>query len=195
MVQNRIQCGIHRFSVETTCPISVLDFSQLRGSLWQTGLAGKPTKTFYSFGVKKEIIPPPPPVKKLTTLAVKCRFCSTKFSLDDCSLINIKLPCTPFTTATIFAGFALRASRTRTKKALCSNKVANNTLYWNKEPSDAGANRLRITYLFSELPAEPSCWQASTTRAAMPSSALAPHTRGSYAFLLPTSPSTLSTPS
>ena len=124
-----------------------------------------------------------------------CGLCSTKFSLDDCSLINLKLPCTPFTTATIFAGFARRASRTHTKKALCSNKAANNTLYWDKEPSDAGANRLRITYLFSELPAEPSCWQASTTRAAMPSSALAPHTRGSYAFLLPTSPSTLSTPS
>ena len=124
-----------------------------------------------------------------------CGFCSAEFFLDDCSLINIKLPCTPFTTATIFAGFALRASRTRTKKALYSNKAANNTLYWNKEPFYAGANRLSITYLFSELPAEPSCWQASTTRAAMPSSALAPHTRGSYAFLLPTSPSTLSTPS
>ena len=132
MVQNRIQCGIHRFSVETTCPISVLDFSQLRGSLWQTGLAGKPTKTFYSFGAKKEIIPPP--VKKLTTLAVKCRFCLTKFSLDDCSLINLKLPCTPFTTATIFAGFARQTSHTHTKKALYSNKAANNTLYWNKEP-------------------------------------------------------------
>ena len=138
---------------------------------------------------------PPPPVKKLTTLAVKCRFCSTKFSLDDCSLINIKLSCTPFTTATIFAGFARQTSHPHAKKALYSNKVANNTLYWNKEPFYAGASRLRITYLFSELPAEPSCWHASTTRAAMPSSALAPHTRGSYAFLLPTSPSTLSTPS
>ena len=36
---------------------------------------------------------------------------------------------------------------------------------------------------------------ATLTRAAMPASATLPHARGSYTFLLPTSPSTLSTPS
>ena len=44
------------------------------------------------------------------------------------------------------------------------------------------------------VPAELSSWHACTTRAAMASSALAPHTRGSYIFLSPTSPSTFSTP-
>ena len=39
------------------------------------------------------------------------------------------------------------------------------------------------------------CWHASTTRAAMPASAALPQLRGSYCFLLPTSPSIFSTPS
>jgi pyridoxine 4-dehydrogenase len=49
---------------------------------------------------------------------------------------------------------------------------------------------------------QPICWpadirssQASTTRAVIDSSAALPQDRGSYSFLLPTSPSTLSTPS
>ena len=44
------------------------------------------------------------------------------------------------------------------------------------------------------VPAERRFWQASTTRAAMPASASLPHARGSYCFLLPTSPSIFSTP-
>ena len=51
------------------------------------------------------------------------------------------------------------------------------------------------SYLFSDVPAERRSSQASTTRFAMPASATFPQARGSYAFLLPTSPSTLSTPS
>ena len=50
-------------------------------------------------------------------------------------------------------------------------------------------------HYLSARPAEPSSSQASTTRAAMESSASRPHERGSYCFLLPTSPSILSTPS
>ena len=45
------------------------------------------------------------------------------------------------------------------------------------------------------VPAAPRRWQASTTRAAMPASADLPHVRGSYCFLMPTSPSILRTPS
>ena len=45
------------------------------------------------------------------------------------------------------------------------------------------------------VPAAPRRWQASTTRAAMPTSADLPHVRGSYCFLMPTSPSILRTPS
>ena len=44
------------------------------------------------------------------------------------------------------------------------------------------------------VPAERRFWQASTTRAAMPASASLPQARGSYCFLLPTSPSIFSTP-
>ena len=45
------------------------------------------------------------------------------------------------------------------------------------------------------VPAAPRRSQASTTRAAMPASADLPHVRGSYCFLMPTSPSILRTPS
>ena len=51
------------------------------------------------------------------------------------------------------------------------------------------------TYELREVPAERRSSQASTTRFAMPASASFPQARGSYAFLLPTSPSTFSTPS
>ena len=50
----------------------------------------------------------PPPVKKLSTLAVKCRFCSEKFSLDDCSLINSKLSRISFTSHYFSASSSLR---------------------------------------------------------------------------------------
>jgi len=53
----------------------------------------------------------------------------------------------------------------------------------------------RRRYLFRDVPAERRSSQASTTRLAMPASATLPQARGSYAFLLPTSPSTFSTPS
>ena len=55
--------------------------------------------------------------------------------------------------------------------------------------------RRRRPYLFSDVPAERRSSQASTTRLLMPASASFPQPRGSYAFLLPTSPSTFSTPS
>ena len=45
------------------------------------------------------------------------------------------------------------------------------------------------------VPVAPRRSQASTTRAAMPASADLPHVRGSYCFLMPTSPSILRTPS
>ena len=45
------------------------------------------------------------------------------------------------------------------------------------------------------VPAERRYSQASTTRLAMPASAALPQARGSYCFLLPTSPSIFSTPS
>ena len=48
---------------------------------------------------------------------------------------------------------------------------------------------------FSACPALPSCLHASTTRAAIADSASRPQERGSYSFLLPTSPSILSTES
>src|SRR5690606_867506 len=53
----------------------------------------------------------------------------------------------------------------------------------------------RRGYAAGDLPYEPSCRVDSTTRAAMADSAILPQARGLYCFLLPTSPSTLSTPS
>src|SRR5262249_42325248 len=53
----------------------------------------------------------------------------------------------------------------------------------------------RTTHLPIEVPDDRRSSQACTTRFAIPSSAVLPQDRGSYAFLLPTSPSTLSTPS
>src|SRR5690606_21937500 len=46
-----------------------------------------------------------------------------------------------------------------------------------------------------DFPAERRCSQAWATRAAIDASASLPQVRGSYIFLLPTSPSTFSTPS
>jgi hypothetical protein len=61
---------------------------------------------------------------------------------------------------------------------------------------DATSSRNRSgSYAFRDVPAERRSSQASTTRLAMAASASFPHARGSYAFLLPTSPSTFSTPS
>ena len=53
----------------------------------------------------------------------------------------------------------------------------------------------RRHYALTDLPAEPSCSDARAMRAAMLFSAALPHARGSYCFLLPTSPSIFSTPS
>jgi hypothetical protein len=50
-------------------------------------------------------------------------------------------------------------------------------------------------YLFKDVPTERRSSQASTMRLAIFPSASFPQARGSYAFLFPTSPSTLSTPS
>ena len=55
--------------------------------------------------------------------------------------------------------------------------------------------RLELSYFPSDVPVERRSSHAWTTRLAMPSSASLPQARGSYAFLLPTSPSTFSTPS
>ena len=52
-----------------------------------------------------------------------------------------------------------------------------------------------VGYLVIVVPVERRCSQASTTRAARPASAALPQARGSYCFLLPTSPSIFSTPS
>ena len=68
-------------------------------------------------------------------------------------------------------------------------------------PQGPGGSRIRplggSQRLFQRIcvPAAPRRWQASTTRAAMPASADLPHVRGSYCFLMPTSPSILRTPS
>jgi hypothetical protein len=62
-----------------------------------------------------------------------------------------------------------------------------------RQPTYAGEGE--CGYLFRDVPAERRSSQASTTRFAMPASANFPQARGSYAFLLPTSPSTFSTPS
>ena len=64
----------------------------------------------------------------------------------------------------------------------------------SRQPAFAGS-QLKTGYLFRDVPAERRSSQASTTRFAMPDSATLPHARGSYAFLLPTSPSTFRTPS
>ena len=55
-------------------------------------------------------------------------------------------------------------------------------------------HRVRFGYATC-VPAERRSSQANTTRAAIDASASLPQARGSYCFLLPTSPSTLSTPS
>jgi len=60
---------------------------------------------------------------------------------------------------------------------------------------DSAAKEKRESYAFKDVPADRKSSQASTTRLAMPASATFPQARGSYAFLLPTSPSILSTPS
>jgi len=70
---------------------------------------------------------------------------------------------------------------------------------WHPEttnaPAEAGAFAvMRVGQLF-DWPYEPSCFVASTTRTAMADSATLPQARGSYCFLFPTSPSSLSTPS
>jgi hypothetical protein len=62
-------------------------------------------------------------------------------------------------------------------------------------PPRAATRESVKSYAFREVPADRRSSQASTTRLAMPPSAAFPHARGSYAFLLPTSPSTFSTPS
>ena len=68
-------------------------------------------------------------------------------------------------------------------------------------PQGPGGSRIRplggSQRLFQRIcvPAAPRRSQASTTRAAMPASADLPHVRGSYCFLMPTSPSILRTPS
>jgi hypothetical protein len=63
------------------------------------------------------------------------------------------------------------------------------------EAGQEGQKQRDDGYLFRVVPAERRSSQASTTRLAMPASASFPQARGSYAFLLPTSPSTFNTPS
>ncbi len=84
--------------------------------------------------------------------------------------------------------------------ALCPHQIAQNHQTHCKLLAQGQAVGLSregevTSYLFRDVPAERRSSQASTTRFAMPASATFPHARGSYAFLLPTSPSTLSTPS
>ncbi len=81
-------------------------------------------------------------------------------------------------------------------KVRVQGKPDDNLWRRRSQPAFAGS-RLRRTrrYLFRDVPAERRSSQASITRLAMPASAIFPQARGSYAFLLPTSPSTFSTPS
>ena len=85
----------------------------------------------------------------------------------------------------------LETGLTRGGKALRPREAAKG------RPSHAGRTGpgLERGYLLTEVPTERRSSQASTMRLAMPVSAILDHARGSYAFLLPTSPSIFRTPS
>ena len=85
----------------------------------------------------------------------------------------------------------------------CALKPSPTTTLWRRHirpvfagpPPFGGPNRKARSQAFRDVPADRRSSQASITRLAMPPSATFPHARGSYAFLLPTSPSTFNTPS